>query len=360
MKMLPSRKPPSPTRQEWVRFWVLFGLTFLSVFVSYGWWWSGGDPFTDGQAFSDSMLFAFGLMGILGAHEAGHYIVARRHGMDQTLPFFIPFPLAFGTLGAIIRLRSPPRTRSALLEMGAAGPLAGFAVALVVLGLGLPGTTGHEMPEVTLQWPPPVPEEPGAVLAALGAVLSSLAALLPEVEAVDGLPLTIMANPPVMDLLGMMVLGEAPGRYDELTPLGLAGWAGCFLTAMNLLPIGQLDGGHVLRAIAPDVAEVVARVGLVIVALAGFVYWPGWTVWAVLLWTMGAWRGLPASGLEAPTTRALCVAALTAITLALCFMPTPIETETIPWSDIRVLDQNGRLVPSEELTEWWENSQVSH
>ncbi len=351
------RQPPPPTRREWSRFLSLFGLTFASVFVSYGWWWSGGDPFADAEAFWDSLLFACGLMGILGAHEAGHYVVARRHGMDQTLPFFIPFPLAFGTLGAIIRLRTPPRTRSALLEMGAAGPLAGFAVALVVLALGLPGTTGHEIPEVVLQWPPAAPDEPGPVVLALGALLSAVGDLLPELEAVDGLPLTIMANPPIMDLVGIGVLGEAPGRYDELTPLGLAGWAGCFLTAMNLLPIGQLDGGHVLRAVAPGVAEVVARAGLVVVAVAGFVFWPGWTVWAVLLWLLGAWRGLPASGLEPPSKRALVIGVLTALTLILCFMPTPIETETIPWSEMRVLDQNGTQIATEELTEWWNANQ---
>lgn len=358
--MREPRTPPPPTRREWIRFLTFFGLTFCSVFVSYGWWWSGGDPFTDAEAFSDSLLFALGLMGILGAHEAGHYVVARRHGMDQTLPFFIPFPLAFGTLGAIIRLRTPPRTRSALLEMGAAGPLAGFAVALVVLALGLPGTVGHAIPEVVIQWPPPPPEEPGVFVEALGGLLSAVAALFPAMESVEGLPLTIMANPPVMDLMGMAVIGEVPGRYDELTPLGLAGWAGCFLTAMNLLPIGQLDGGHVLRAVAPDAAEVVARAGLVVVAVAGFVFWPGWTVWAILLWTMGAWRGLPASALEAPSRRALFIGGLAAITLGLCFMPTPIETETVPWAEMRVLDQNGQQVPTEALSDWWNANQPSH
>ena len=224
--MREPRTPPPPTRREWIRFFTFFGLTFCSVFVSYGWWWSGSDPFTDARAFSDSLLFALGLMGILGAHEAGHYVVARRHGMDQTLPFFIPFPLAFGTLGAIIRLRTPPRTRSALLEMGAAGPLAGFAVALVVLALGLPGTVGHAMPEVVLQWPPPPPEQPGLFVQALGRVLSAVAALFPAIDTVDGLPLTIMANPPVMDLMGMAVIGEVPGRYDRAHTArpGRLGW----------------------------------------------------------------------------------------------------------------------------------------
>jgi len=348
-----DRRPPPPTPREWSRFFSLFALTLLSVFFSYGWWWSGGDPLTSSEAFWDSFQFAVGLMGILGAHEAGHYIVARRHGMDQTLPFFIPFPLAFGTMGAIIRLRSPPRTRSALLEMGAAGPLAGFAVALMVLFLGLPGTLEHATPEVMMTWPPPPAEPPGPVMELLIAALGALSSLLPELDSVEGLPLTIMANPPIMDVMGMAVLGHVPGRYAELTPLGLAGWAGCFLTAMNLLPIGQLDGGHVLRALAPRVADGVARVGLILVGLAGFVFWQGWTVWAVLLWRLGAWRGLPARDLEPPSLRARVIAGATAITFILCFMPTPIEAETVSWDDLQVIDQNGERVPPDALRAWW-------
>jgi membrane-associated protease RseP (regulator of RpoE activity) len=333
--MSSARRPPPPTRREWTRFVAFFVATLVSVFLSYGWWWSGGDPLSDPKAFRDSAMFAVGLMGILGAHEAGHYIVARRHGMDQTLPFFIPFPLAFGTLGAIIRLRTPPRTRSALLA------------------LGLPGTVEHAVPEVVMQWPPPEPEAPGAVAGALLGVLNALASLLPEGEPVQGLPLTIMANPPVMDVIGFIVQGNAPGRYAELTPLGLAGWAGCFLTAMNLLPIGQLDGGHVLRAVAPKLAERVAPIGLLVVGLAGLVFWQGWTVWAVLLWLLGAWRGLPARDLEPPTFRARVIAGLTAITWGLCFMPNPIEPETIAWQDVRVIDQNGNEVPTEAVEAWW-------
>jgi len=345
------RPPPPPTRREWVRCLSLFALTLVSVFFSYGWWWGGGDPLTDPEAAWGSAQFALGLMGILGAHEAGHYIVARRHGMDQTLPFFLPFPLAFGTLGAIIRLRTPPRTRSALLEMGAAGPLAGFAVAVVVLALGLPDTTAHPLPELTMPWPPPTPEEPGWFMSALATLLAPLAELLGDAE--PGFPLTIMANPLLMDGLGWAVLGAPPGRYDELSPLGLAGWAGCFLTAMNLLPIGQLDGGHVLRAIAPRLADKVAVVGLVVVAVAGWFLWEGWTVWAFLLWAMGAWRGLPAADLAAPSRRARATAAVTLATFIACFMPSPIELERIPFEELQFRTPSGERIPPEEVEAWW-------
>ena len=345
------RPPPPPTRREWVRCLSLFALTLLSVFFSYGWWWGGGDPLADREAAWQSAQFALGLMGILGAHEAGHYVVARRHGMDQTLPFFLPFPLAFGTLGAIIRLRTPPRTRSALLEMGAAGPLAGFAVALVVLVLGLPDTTAHAMPELTLPWPPPPPEEPGWFVAVLMTVLAPLGELLGEAE--PGFPLTIMANPLIMDGVGYAVLGAPPGRYDELSALGLAGWAGCFLTAMNLLPIGQLDGGHVLRAVAPRLADKVSVVGLVVVGVAGAFLWEGWTVWAILLWAMGAWRGLPAAGLSPPTPRAQVIGALALATFIACFMPSPIELETVPFDQLQFRTPEGAHVSPGEVETWW-------
>jgi len=347
--------PPAPTRREWLRCLSLFGLTLVSVFFSYGWWWGGGDPLADGEAAWGSAQFALGLMGILGAHEAGHYIVARRHGMDQTLPFFIPFPLAFGTLGAIIRLRTPPRTRSALLEMGAAGPLAGFAVAIVVLALGLADTTPHAMPELTLPWPPPAPEEPGWFVAVLNAVLEPIVGIFGEPE--PGFPLTIMANPPLMDGLGWLVLGAPPGRYDELSPLGLAGWAGCFLTAMNLLPIGQLDGGHVLRAIAPRLANRVAVVGLVVVAVGGWFLWEGWTVWAFLLWMMGAWRGLPAAALAPPSLRAKVVAGFILATFIACFMPAPIELERVPFEELRFRTPDGAPISPDEVRNWWESSE---
>lgn len=331
---------------------MLFALTFLSVFASHGWYWGGGDPFGDPDAAWDAFQFAVGLLGILGAHEAGHYVVARRHGMDQTLPFFLPFPMAFGTLGAIIRLRTPPRDRSALLEMGAAGPLAGFAVALVVLALGLPGTEAHAVPELVMAWPPPAPEAPGPVLMAVVGVLEVIFSVVPEAwlpETEPGLTLTIMANPPIMDVVGQVVLGRFPGRYDELTPLGLAGWAGCFLTAMNLLPIGQLDGGHVLRAVAPGLAERIAKPLLLAVGIFGVFTWPGWTVWAILLWFMGAWRGLPARALDAPSTRARVVAGATAVTFLACFMPRPIEQETVPYGDLVVRTPDGERVEAEEL-----------
>ena len=131
---------------------VLFVATFACVFLVYGFQWTGSNPLTDADSATASAKFAGALMAILLAHEMAHYWVARAHGFALSLPYFLPFPAAFGTFGAIIRLRSLPPSRTGLLEMGAAGPIAGFVVAAVAIVAGLPGTVEHAAPELT--WDP--------------------------------------------------------------------------------------------------------------------------------------------------------------------------------------------------------------
>ena len=119
---------------------ILFGLTWLCVYYVFGTQWLGGSPFSDTETALGAAKFAITLMGILLAHELGHYFVAKKHGFALSLPVFIPVPFAFGTLGAVIQLRSLPTSRSALLEMGAAGPLAGFVLSVLAFCIGLPMT----------------------------------------------------------------------------------------------------------------------------------------------------------------------------------------------------------------------------
>ena len=334
----PVRPPPPPSARELTRAIALFVLTTASCWWTYGSFWSGGDVFSDPALARDALQYALALMGILLAHEMGHWVVARRHGLDQSLPQFLPFPVAFGTLGAIIRLRSLPRSRTALLEVGAAGPLAGFVVAMVVMAVGLPGTEDAAAPVLTLAWPLPPITEPGPGAAALIAVLEALAGGMAWVSEVAGLapaagddpaaiPLLVLANPLLMDILGQVVLGAPPGRYADIPPLVLASWAGCFVTAMNLLPIGQLDGGHVFNALLPRRARAVSLAGLGLLAIAGLLSWGGWLFWALLLGVLGAWRSLPVPGAPAPRGRARGMAAAALGAFVLCFMPTPIEDE---------------------------------
>ena len=344
--------PEPPTPAEWARALGLFVLTLFSVWWSYGFWWRGAAPWTDSAIALDAARFAAGMMTIFAAHEAGHYIVARRHGMEQSLPHFIPFPLAFGTLGAIIRLRTLPPSRAALLEMGAAGPLSGFAVAIGVMWLGLPATVDHAVPELVAAWPPPeLVAEPSAldpVWNALDGLLSAepLASLLPTVEP-NSMSLMVMANPGLMDVVGWARLGAAPGRYCELSALGFAGWAGCFLTAMNLLPIGQLDGGHVANALFPRHARRIGQVAMGFAAIGGLL-WGGWVIWALLLWKMGAHRGLPVDPDGPLTTRAKLVAAAIAVAFAACFMPQPFKMESWNIMDMTVLTPEGVEITAEQ------------
>lgn len=314
----------------------LFCATWVSVYATYGWLWSAdGDPWSWGQTALDSAVFAVALMAILLAHELGHWFVARRHGFALSLPYFIPFPAGFGTFGAIIRLQSLPSSRTALLEMGAAGPLAGMVVAVACLVLGLPATEAG--PPIM----PPLPEVIASPSATVGAVADLVDTVLawgplawlgarvsPPVPA-GHLPVLIFNNPPVMDLLGASILGAPPGRFDTLGPLALAGWVGCFLTALNLVPIGQLDGGHVMNALAPRHAGRISRVVLGLVLSAG-VLWTGWLVWGVLLWMLGAWHSLDVPDSPPLSRRALWIAGVTAVVFALTFRAQPLELDSLP------------------------------
>lgn len=336
----------------------MFGATLLSVYWTYGMSWTQAgwlEPFTNPVVAWDCFQFAAGLMSIFLAHEMGHYLVARRHGMDQTLPLFIPFPLAFGTLGAIIRLKSLPPNRSALLEMGAAGPLAGFVVALLVMAIGLPQTVEQVAPQLRVMWPPPPPSDFVLAIEPAFAVLDQILGVFwtPEPPpTIPTIPLGIMANPPVMSLMGAAILGEAPSRYAELSPLGLASWAGCFLTAMNMLPIGQLDGGHVTNALAPRYAKRLSLMVLGTVMVVGLFTWPGWTFWGVVLMALGAFRSLPVHSRPPLTTRAKLVAASAGVAFVACFMPVPLEVEEIPIDQIELQDLDGRAISMDEYRAW--------
>lgn len=299
--------PPPPTATEIRSCVLLFLLTLLSVFCVYltGWTKAGMSlaAFTDAAAVGEAATFAGCLMGILLAHEMGHWIVARRHGFEQSLPIFLPVPFGFGTMGAVIRLRSMPSSRSALLEMGAAGPLAGAAVAIAVLFVALPlGREGVEIPT-------------GAVI-------------------------TVFNDPLLVRLLGAITMGHAPGRYSEFHPAALAGWVGCLLTGVNLLPTGQLDGGHVLNALAPGLSRRFSRLlpvglisaglllGAISLALLGAPIPAAisWLTWGAMIRFVGADRPIPLP--PGPlSARAKAIACLIALLFLLTFMPVPMEIE---------------------------------
>lgn len=213
------------------------------------------------------LWFSLPLLAILGAHELGHYAMARRHGMDVSPPYFVPAPWIvslIGTLGAFIRLRSPLLNRAVLLDVGAAGPIAGFVLSIPAVVLGLAWSRVVQAADVPA-W---------AQGARIGLVVDHQ--MLPMGE--SALFILLRALSP---------LSDAP--FVALHPLALAGWMGLFFTAMNLFPVSQLDGGHVVFALSHRWHP---RVGAVTVAalLALSFSWIGWLVWAALMMVIGRGR----------------------------------------------------------------------
>jgi len=281
--------PPPSAWKRWGRNLALFLLTAASVFAIGGLHGEG-----DGFNVSAGVRLMLGLLSILTAHEMGHYVAARLHKVDVTLPFFVPFPVPIfslvGTLGAFIRIRSPIPNRRALFDIGVAGPLAGFLVAIPVLWLGIL--------EATVK--PPSPE--GMSL---------------------GTPLLFR---------WFAALFHAPvpeGMNLVIGPLGLAAWFGLLVTALNLMPIGQLDGGHVTYSFFRERAHGISRVASW--ACVALIYFGlSWILWALLMRVLPR-RHPPTLDDEAPVGAArVAVGVLSLVVFVLCFLPDPI---VFSWRD---------------------------
>jgi len=249
---------------------LLFVLTAASAFVT-GTLWTDTQlpPPTQAEAIRHGLAFSAALLAILLAHEMGHFVLARRHGVDATWPFFIPAPVLslIGTLGAVIRLRSAPRTRCALVDIGAAGPIAGFLVTIPVLALGLRLSTIVPEEGPFRHW----------------TLWESLLTWMREghfLRLREGLEL---GSPLGMALLEKLVLDVPAGHSIALHPVAVAGWFGLLLTALNLLTLGQLDGGHCLYAASPRLHRwVSAPLSAFLLALGVFTPFLGWAVWGLI------------------------------------------------------------------------------
>ena len=275
---------PDPVARERRIAGFLFFATCTSVFVVYLFSWEREPLLSHPDVPMRALVFTATLMGILLAHELGHYAVARMHRFRLSMPWFIPAPFWVGTLGAIIRLEEPPRDRNGLVEMGAAGPLAGLVVIVGVMVLRLWGGA---------------PSDPVG----------------------DG---WVLARPPLWWAVGLVMNGSHPPLISTQDPMAFAAWIGCLVTAMNLFPFGQLDGGHVLAGCWPAGAWVVGWVTTGVLLLGG-VIWPAWAVWVALLHVMGARSPVEPRDREAPLSRrARVIAGLSALGFLLCFTPVPV------------------------------------
>lgn len=276
---------------------VLFFITFLSTLVA-GALQNGVDLIENPGAIVSGLPFSGTLMTILLFHEFGHYFAARRHHTLATLPYFIPAPpippLVIGTFGAFIKMKSPILTRSALIDIGAAGPIAGFLVSVAACVVGL----------------------------ILSPVIS-----LDQVEGGFSLGDSLLFT-----FLSWIIIGPlAPNTDILLHPVAFAGWIGLFITALNLIPIGQLDGGHVLYALIGKWHDHIssALVGvLAALGVAAFLWdfgWPGWGAWAVLMLILGTDHPpvlMPEERLD-PARRRVGVFSL--VIFVVTFIPTPIQ-----------------------------------
>ncbi len=240
-------RPKTKKSNPWINI-VLFVLTLAST-LAVGAMQEGVNIFAQPWLIYKGLAFSLSIMFILLVHEMGHYFASKLHNVEATLPYFIPFPSLIGTMGAVIRIKSPIPTRKALMDIGAAGPIAGMLVALPLTFVGL------KLSQV-------VPTQGLAGSFQLGSSL-------------------------LYQFLSWLALGKLPPGHDVvLHPIAFAGWIGFFITALNLLPIGQLDGGHVAYAMLGRKHKYVAWAmwGLLIV---GGIFWAGWWLWAVLVLVFG-------------------------------------------------------------------------
>lgn len=238
--------------------------------------------------------FSVSIMAILAAHEMGHYLMSRRHRLDVSLPYFLPglpFPPPLpGTFGALIRIRSPILDKRALIDVGCSGPLIGILVAVPVLIVGL--------------------------------LLSPVTAL-----PVEGGPAAVQLGEPLLfKMLCRLTLGPlGPEDHVLLHPVGFAGWLGLLITSLNLLPVGQLDGGHVIYALFPNWHRRISIACLLMLALFGVLAWGGWLLWAVVLTMLGFRHPPPYCGWIPLDRRRRVLGLLTIVVFLLTFTPTPLS-----------------------------------
>jgi membrane-associated protease RseP (regulator of RpoE activity) len=195
------------------------------------------------------LLYASALLFVLLAHEMGHYLMARRYGVDATLPFLLPAPVLFGTFGAIIRMRSPVTHRRALFDVGVAGPIAGIVAGLIVAVIGLK-MSAYGQPPMRTAGPDPA--------------------------------FALQSSALFRFLAGLALGPKPPGHVLRFHPVAVAGWFGLFVTFLNLLPLGQLDGGHMWYALIGRGQRYVGWAAFVLLLGMGWVFF-GWVVLAVLV-----------------------------------------------------------------------------
>jgi membrane-associated protease RseP (regulator of RpoE activity) len=245
-------------------------------------------PFEHPQLLLLGIPFSFTLLGILGAHELGHYFACKLYRIDASYPYFIPAPTLFGTFGAFIRIRSPITTRRALFDVGIAGPIVGFILAVPAMAFAI----------ATSKVVPGVAQDPNAI---------------------------IFGNTLLMRIFMALFHPGVNPDWILLNPVGRAAWVGLFATALNLLPALQLDGGHIVYSLASEHHRRISlTVSLALIGL-GIYAWHGWALWGIILLVLSLrFRHPPLVDRWQPLTPAREMWALAAVLIfLLCFTPWP-------------------------------------
>lgn len=237
-----------------------------------------------------SIIYTAVLLGILLSHELGHFLACRYYRINATLPYFIPFPNLIGTMGAFIKIKSPIKKKHQLFDIGIAGPLTGFIFSLPALVYGLP-----------------------------------LSKVVPSIAAKEGS--IMLGEPLLLKLIEGMIFKNIPPNSDIfLHPVAFAGWVGLLVTALNLFPMGQLDGGHVSYAVLGSKSRNLARVFLAILFALGIFFWVGWFLLAFLiLFFLGMKHPQIEDETEPLSQRRKIIAYVIVLIFILSFVPDPIK-----------------------------------
>lgn len=277
--------------------------------------------FTSLNIIKNGWPFALSMLGILVAHEFGHYLMGRHYGIRMTLPYFIPLPFSpFGTMGAVINMKETPKNRRQLLDIGLAGPLAGLIITIPVLYIGLRLSSLDTLPLVNSGTRAETLSLEGNSIIYLALKFLVFRKLLPA-------PVDFGQAGPVIYWIRYFFTSTpfpAGGTDVMLSSVAWAGWAGLLVTALNLIPAGQLDGGHVLYVLlGKERMKKLYPVLLVILIGLGFV-WSGWWFWAAILFLFGRFYAEPADQITPLDSKRKILAIIGLIIFLLVFIPVPI------------------------------------
>lgn len=325
VQLMPALSKPKKSN-PWINL-IFFLLTLVSMLMA-GALYSYQGPEPDStlgyfqlvmENLASGIPFAVSLLAILLAHEFGHYLAARYHKTEVTLPYFLPFPFSpFGTLGAFIQLKEPPRNKRVLLDIGIAGPLAGLVVAIPVLLIGLSLSEVSRIPEFL---------RAGQAYSLEGnSVLYLLAKFVVHGQWLPA-PASFGDVSPILYWLRYVFTGlPSPigGTDVMLHQVAWAGWAGLLVTALNLIPAGQLDGGHVLYSLFGKNARYILPVILVGLGVLGF-FWSGWWLWVFLILMLGSSHAQPLDQITKLDDGRTALAIFGLIVFILVFVPVPLQ-----------------------------------